>query len=252
MNQLLDITTSVVASTLRGWKGSAGSKSVAQPDKPIKLYDRENCPQCRLAREAITELNLDVEIYPCPEGGTRFVGAAMAESHQQGVPLLIDENTGEHVVGAHGIATYLFRQYKNAPAPAHLTGEGMSLLTSKLASATRKGRGDTARPSKAVEQLLTLYSFESSPYSRLVRERLCEYEIPYRLVNLGKQQLSDVGPANARLSLKPYKPLENTKRWDFWKAHGNVQVPYLVDPNTGTSLFESQDILAYLDRNYGQ
>lgn len=251
LNRIIDISTSVLASTARGWKGSYGSKSVVQPEKPIRLYDRENCPECRLAREALTELNLDVEIYPCPEGGHRFLDTAMEESNQEGVPLLIDDNTGEKVVGAHGIATYLFRQYKHAPAPDRLKGEGLSLLTSRLASATRNHQGEKVRPAKTAQQLLTLYSFESSPYSRPVRERLCEYELPYRLVNLGKQQLADVGPANARLSLKPYRPLENTKRWEFWKEHGNVQVPYLIDPNTNTSLFESQDILDYLDRTYG-
>ena len=31
---------------------------------------------------------------------------------------------------------------------------------------------------------------------------------------------------------------------------GRVQVPYLVDPNTGAEMFESDAILAYLDRTY--
>jgi glutathione S-transferase len=29
-------------------------------------------------------------------------------------------------------------------------------------------------------------------------------------------------------------------------------VPYLVDPNTGEALFESADIVAYLDRTYAE
>jgi glutathione S-transferase len=29
-----------------------------------------------------------------------------------------------------------------------------------------------------------------------------------------------------------------------------VQVPFLVDPNTGTELFESGDIVDYLERTY--
>ncbi|MDX1695130.1 MAG: glutathione S-transferase N-terminal domain-containing protein [Ketobacteraceae bacterium] len=251
MGHLLEVSASTLASTVRNWKGSYGSKSVVQPDKPIRLYDRENCPECRLAREALTELNLDAEIYPCPEGGHRYLDTATEESNGEGVPLLIDLNTGEKAVGAHGIATYLFRQYKHARAPQRLTGEGLSLVTSKLATLVRRQHGKAARPSRPAEKLLTLYSFESSPFSRLVRERLCEYELAYRLINLGKQQLADIGPAKPRLLLKPYRPLENTKRWDFWKEHGNVQVPYLIDPNTDTRLFESADILAYLDRTYG-
>ena len=33
--------------------------------------------------------------------------------------------------------------------------------------------------------------------------------------------------------------------------HGKVQVPYLVDVNTGQEMFESWDIIEYLDRTYG-
>jgi glutathione S-transferase len=29
-----------------------------------------------------------------------------------------------------------------------------------------------------------------------------------------------------------------------------MQVPYLVDPNTGRAMFESADIVAYLERTY--
>ena len=32
---------------------------------------------------------------------------------------------------------------------------------------------------------------------------------------------------------------------------GKMQVPYLVDPNAGTEMFESADILAYLEETYG-
>ncbi len=31
-----------------------------------------------------------------------------------------------------------------------------------------------------------------------------------------------------------------------------MMVPYLVDPNTGTEMFESADIVAYLDRTYAK
>ncbi|WP_255364238.1 glutathione S-transferase N-terminal domain-containing protein [Alcanivorax sp. HI0044] len=32
---------------------------------------------------------------------------------------------------------------------------------------------------------------------------------------------------------------------------GRIAVPYLVDPNTGMELFESEAILDYLDQTYG-
>ena len=60
-----------------------------------------------------------------------------------------------------------------------------------------------------------------------------------------------MGPAKFHFTLGPYRPLENTKRDDFFKKHGNVQVPFLIDPNTGEELFESQEIVKYLERIYG-
>ena len=141
----------------------------------------------------------------------------------------------------------------------HASDKLRSTLTSKLASGVRLGAGIKARhsrkqptpPSQQPDLPLILYSFESSPFSRPVREKLCELELTYILINLGKQQFSDMGPAQFHWSLKPYKPLPNTKRDEFFKQHGNVQVPYLMDPNTGIDMFESKDILRYLEERYG-
>ena len=36
------------------------------------------------------------------------------------------------------------------------------------------------------------------------------------------------------------------------KRAGRVQVPYLIDPNTGTALFESAEIQRYLRTTYGR
>ena len=45
-----------------------------------------------------------------------------------------------------------------------------------------------------------------------------------------------------------------TSRNRRWLADhtGRVQVPYLCDPNTATEMYESDAILGYLDRQYGQ
>jgi glutathione S-transferase len=248
-NHLLNIASSVVASTLRGWHGSAGSKQVAQPPQLPQLFDREDDPECRLVREALTELNLDVMIYPCPLSGSRFSCRLAELSGDNRLPFLIDPNTGEQHSGAQAINDYLFRQYRQKPVPRYLQVSELSLFSSKLASASR-GRRILAQPSVNPEQSLTLYSFESSPYSRPVREKLCELELPYTLINLGKQQLADVGPAKQRLHLGEYKPLPNTKRSRMLAEKGRVQVPFLIDPNHGVEMFESKDILAYLERTY--
>ena len=65
---------STLTSTLSLWRGTSLLKSAAvrQPEKPLKLYDMEGSPYCRLVREALTALGLDAQIYPCPAGGTRY------------------------------------------------------------------------------------------------------------------------------------------------------------------------------------
>jgi glutathione S-transferase len=249
MNQTLDLITSTLASSLRSWRGTSASKTSSQPKTSLILFDREACPQCRFVREAFTELNLDVMITPCPLGGKNIKRLEKNTGNNQ-LPFLIDENTEQKIHGAESIVNYLFEQYRGKPAPKQLQANKLNQFASSLATGIRFNAGMTAKPSIRAEQALTLYSFESSPYSRPVRELLCELELPYLLVNLGKQQKADMGPANFHFTLKPYKPLPNTKRDTFFQQHGNVQVPYLIDPNTGTEMFESADIVKYLKSTY--
>ena len=62
-----------------------------------------------------------------------------------------------------------------------------------------------------------------------MRETLCELELPYRLHNVAKHSPS---------------------RASFVTRSGKMMVPYLVDPNTGTAMFESADIIEYLNMTY--
>lgn len=88
---------------------------------------------------------------------------------------------------------------------------------------------------------------------RLVRERLTELELAYYLHNLGKEQRADIGPAGRTLTFgKPYAPVPGGKREQLLALGGQIQVPYLIDPNTGVALYESRAILAYLDRTYAR
>jgi len=77
---------------------------------------------------------------------------------------------------------------------------------------------------------LELWSFEASPYCRIVRETLCSLEIPYLLHNVGKNSPS---------------------REAFVERSGKMQVPFLVDPNRAVEMFESADIVRYLNATYG-
>ncbi|MCH9683016.1 MAG: glutathione S-transferase N-terminal domain-containing protein, partial [Deltaproteobacteria bacterium] len=71
---------------------------------------------------------------------------------------------------------------------------------------------------------------EASPYCRLAREALCELELPYTLVNVGKS---------------------SALRKELRRRAGRVMVPWLHDPNTGRAMFESADIVDYLHQTYG-
>jgi glutathione S-transferase len=95
-----------------------------------------------------------------------------------------------------------------------------------------------------------LWSFEASPYSRLVRERLTELEIPYTLHNVGKERWQDIGPAALRLKPGAYEPIAGSKRDAHFKRTGHMQVPYLEDPNSGVTLLESAAIIDYLEAKY--
>ena len=252
MNHLFDVLLSTASSTVRGWRGTSGSKKVQPPKRALMLFDREDDAECRLVREALTELNLDVSIIPCPTGGKRFASDLYALSGSQQVPYLYDPNIDYGSRGSRQIIEYLFLQYRGEPAPASALPSISGLLRSGLASAIRLTGKLEARPSREPEEPLTLYSFESSPYSRLVRERLCELEIPYTVHNLGKEHWTEAGPATRRITPNPYVPREGGKRHAFWKRHGRVQVPYLEDPNTGVGLFESGDIIEYIEATYSR
>lgn len=243
---------SVLGSTLGLWRGTLVVRAAMQPEKPLRLYDFEASPYCRAVREAISALQLDVEIRPCPKGGTRFRPEAERIGGKQQFPLLVDENNGRVMYESADIIDYLFHTYGGMETPALYRATPVKPHVSTLASAVRLGRGWKVRPSKAAGLPLHLWSFESSPYSRLVRERLSELEIPYTVHSLGKEHWKEIGPAARRITPNPYVPREGGKRYEFWKVHGRVQVPYLEDSNTGTALFESAAIIDYLESTYAR
>ncbi|WP_020409223.1 glutathione S-transferase N-terminal domain-containing protein [Hahella ganghwensis] len=251
-SHIRNVINSTLASTTRFWRGTSGSKKTQQPEHLPELYDREGCPKCRLVREALTELNLDAMIYPCPEGGSRFAEKLESLSGDCSVPFLVDPNTETRISGAQEIIEYLFLEYRGSEPPKQISETALNLVSSHLTTWVRGLKGTQVKASLAPSKPLTLYSFESSPFSRPVRERLCELEIPYRLINLSKQQWADMGPAGHRLHLGKYRPLPGSKRELFLQQHGEVQVPYLVDPNHQTELFESVRILRYLDDYYAR
>lgn len=244
---MINSATSLLASTLRGWRGTGAIVRQQQPDNILVLYDMEGCPYCRAVREVLTELDLDVMVKPCPKGCPGHWSELETLSGQRRVPFLVDDNQGEKLAGSEAIVDYLYRVYGRGRTP-RATG---SVKLGTLATAVRFAKGVNGRPAKPAEQPLELYSFESSPFSRPVRERLCELGIAHIVRNSGKQQRSDIGLPWLRPNLGPYEPIAGTNRARLKAATGKVQFPYLYDPNTGKGLFESGDIVRYLQKQYG-
>jgi glutathione S-transferase len=247
---IINVCSSTIVSSLYNWRGTVGSRKVKLPEEGLILFDRESCPECRLVRQALTELNLDVLIYPCPEEGDRHLRSLQEVSGAEQIPFLFDQNTAEKLTGSEAILAYLYNEYAKKAVPEKFQLGRFDHIKDSLSDFLRAGAGKTASSSKQAEQSLILYSFESSPFSRPVREKLCELQLPYQLINLGKQQKADMGPAVFRFHTGPYVPVSGSKREDFLKRHDQVMVPYLFDPNTGQGLFQSEQILEYLTETY--
>ncbi|KAA8982917.1 MULTISPECIES: glutathione S-transferase N-terminal domain-containing protein [Gammaproteobacteria] len=241
----------LVTSTLALWRGTAiRAPDGDQPEQPLQLFDMEGCPHCRLVRETLTELDLDAVIYPCPKGGDRFRNRARELGGRERFPLLVDPEQGEVLYESRRIRRYLWERYGHGRVPGVSSRLPLDKGRVVMATASRLGRGLYAKPARRPERLLELYSFESSPYSREVRELLCELQLPYVIRNCGKSSGSEfVLPAvRDRLGLE-YQP-RSRNRMELLDRTGRVAVPYLVDPNQGTAMYESETILAHLRDHY--
>jgi glutathione S-transferase len=190
-------------------------------------------------------------IYPTPHGGKRFRPKVAKLGGKLQFPFLVDPNSGESMYESADIIDYLYRRYGGRAAPARLL-RPLDVSSSLLAGIPRLRAGSRARPSKAPKRPLELFSFESSPYSRRVRELLSELELPYLLRSTGKARWQDLGPPALRATLFPDLPVAGRNRTELLARAGKVQVPYLVDPNTGTAMFESEAIREYLLDTYAR
>ena len=229
LSNIVNVTTSFVTTILRGATGMSVGTFGARPAQRLELYEFEACPFCRKVREALSILDLEADIYPCPKNGPRFRPDVARRGGRAMFPYLVDPNTGEEMYESDDIVRYLFERYGDGRVPTMLALGPITDINSVIAGLARPGSGGFYRKAKQPLAPLELYSFEASPFCRIVRERLCALEIPYVLHNVAKGSPS---------------------RDAFVKRSGKMQVPYLVDCNTGTEMFESADIVAYLDREY--
>lgn len=232
---LADDVTSFAATVLRLGRGLYPKVTAAtrrDPAKLLELYDFEACPYCRRVREVLCELDLDYLEHPVARGSARRALLRSLGGKVQ-APYLVDPNTGTQMYESDDIIAYLNDTYGHGqragwslPIPSVL-----DTLGAALAGGVRLGRGGTCRVKEraATLQPMALYNMEGSPYCRKVREVLCELDLESIVRNV---------------------PKGSPKRADLEKQGGKIQVPYLSDPNTGRALYESDEIIAYLEQHY--
>jgi len=246
----VNLASSALATALRTGVGVAADPATRKPAMLLELYEFEGCPYCRLVREALTELDLDAMIYPCPKSGKRFRPRVKKMGGKSQFPFLVDPNTGQKMYESMDIIAYLFEAYGQRPLPMKWRVGLIQKFGSSVTGLARGMSGVRAKPSNPPLEPLELYSFESSPFARPVRDLLCELEIPYILRSAGRTRISDWVPPAIRdsLDLQSDPDLENRKV--LLARAGRVSIPYLIDPNTGEETAESEDIIRYLTATY--
>ena len=176
-------------------------------------------------------LDLDVIVYPCPRDGTRYRDNVTEMGGKAQFPYMVDPNTKFASYESDRIIRYLFQTYGDGIVPLPLALGPLTTSSAALVSVFRAGKGRQASkdlpapPERPLE-----WSYEASPFCRVVREKLCELELAHKVISVARG---------------------SGKREELVALAGKMQVPYLVDPNTGVQMFESADINAYLQRTYG-
>ncbi|CAN6270072.1 unnamed protein product [Urochloa humidicola] len=192
-NDVVEIATSSISSLARLPWGSkvatiSGDNIDSATSAPtLQLYEFEACPFCRRVREAMTELDLSVEVYPCPKGSLRHREMVKKIGGKEQFPLLVDASTGVTMYESGDIVNYLFRQYGQGRSPSSGFLES-TIFTGWVPTLLRAGRGMTLWNKAGVvpAEKLELFSYENNSYARIVREALCELELPYVLQNVGE------------------------------------------------------------------
>lgn len=230
MRDKLDYATSVLASLVRAGSGRVITQIGARPAHRLVLFDVESCPRSRLVREALSMLDLDVEIRPCPRGAAKHRAELRRLAGRLHVPFLLDPNTGDMLYSAERSVRYLFRTYGHGRVPLRLECGPLPECSSGLASALRGFRAQRIRtPVPAPEQLVELWGFENSAACRLVREELARLGMAYVLRNVAHG---------------------SPKLLQLWSRTGTERVPYLIDANTEVELADAPAIVQYLRSTY--
>ncbi|KAL5982880.1 hypothetical protein ACLOJK_016958 [Asimina triloba] len=221
-NEFLEVATSSLSTLARlPWgsrtkPGTSNNQEATQnPPAYLQLFEFEACPFCRRVREAMTELDLSAE------GQRTKQGKTVSHEEYPGIslpvllmfPFLVDPTAGISMYESgkssscnipHAkklitfvltllsldceIVKYLYQQYGQGRKPSAGLLES-TLFTGWMPTILRAGRGLTLwgrAKSELPPKKLELFSYENNPYARIVREALCELELPYILRNVGE------------------------------------------------------------------
>ncbi|KDO43150.1 hypothetical protein CISIN_1g019273mg [Citrus sinensis] len=188
-NDTLEVATSSLSTLARLPWGSrslsegSDTQEISNSDSPtrLQLFEFEACPFCRRVREAITELDLSVEVFPCPKGSIRHREMVRRLGGKEQFPFLIDPNTGVSMYESGDIVNYLFQQYGKGRSPSTGLLES-TLITGWMPTIFRAGRGMTlwekARPDPPSKNMHELCVRHYVNWSFLTSFRMWETGLP--------------------------------------------------------------------------
>lgn len=230
LDQARDFGTSLLASAVRLGAGGVAHDLGPRPKEMLVLYESERCPFSRLVREALTELDLDALIKPCPKGEIDH-HQELAQYGETTFPYLIDRSAGVKLGESSEILLHLFERYSSTKRVPFWFRGAVARESSRTASRLRGAPLRYERPANRPEQPLELWNYEASPYCRIVREQLGRLGLPYVSRNLARQ---------------------SPRRAEFQARFERLQFPRLHDPNTSLGLFESDAIVNYIQSRYAK
>lgn len=214
---------------------------VPRPKQPLVLYEYDASPYCKRVREFINLLDLTVEYRPCPGARQgKFSDELFEKTGRRTVPYLYDPNTDQGLFESNEQIEYLLANYGPVDTSTYdrkalwpITFEAFSIFTNTLCAVLLGMPGGqrqfNARPDNEDMLPIEVWGNEASPFVRNVREKLGTLTLPHAMVSCSR------GSAN---------------RDKMMAKTGRFQIPYLVDPNTGIEMYESEEIVKYLEEVY--
>lgn len=205
--------------------------------QPLVLYEYNGCPFCQRVRAVITDLDLDVQVYPTPRvtirayaqlGDSRYRPVVKEKSGQLMFPYIEDPNTGMSLSDSSAIIAYLMQTYGGGARVRRFSS--LSISTLMLRSLRLSLYFGVLRvPSRLPPKSLTFYGAQGSAGAIVVFDALTCLELPYQWRSCARG---------------------SRKRAELAEPFGAAAVLGLIDPNTGFVSASPFAIVRYLYATY--